>query len=200
MAGEVSGNKRVSLESLKAALNSLKSKIEVDSGGRILYDGTRYVFMDQELFMLSFEGIMDVLGASMKSLMYPSLEFTGYTVANQLMDQGVPPEEVLEAYAEYSGTRGWGVSEIVEKDFDKPEVVIRMYNQFTADWLRRNVKDLSVRFPFYECGWGANWVGAVKAVLEKLGRKVPKLTFKEPKCVARGDEYCEFVVVGEESG
>jgi len=197
LAGDVGKSGKVPLESLRAALNSLKSKIEVDGDGRILYGGVRYIFMDQELFMLSFEGIMDVLGASMKSLMYPSLEFTGYAVANQLMAQGVPPEKVLEAYAEYSSTRGWGASEVVKKDFEKPVVVVRMYNQFIADWLRRNVKDLNSRFPFYECGWGANWVGAVKAVMEKLGRKPPKLTFKEPKCVARGDEYCEFVV-GEE--
>lgn len=196
MSGEpISG--KVSLEALRAALNSLKSKIEVDEDERILYGGVRYVFMDQELFMLSFEGIMDVLGASMKSLMWPSLEITGYTVANQLMAQGIPPEKALEAYAEYNAPRGWGVSEIVKKDLDKPEVVVRMYNQFIADWLRRNVKDLATRFPFYECGWGANWVGAVRAVLEKLGRK-PKLSFKETKCLTRGDDYCEFVVRGEE--
>lgn len=188
---------KVSLESLRAALRSLKSKIEFDSEGRIKYGGMRYVFMDQELFMLSFEGIMDVLGSSIKMLMYPSLEITGYTVANQLMSQGVPPEKVLEAYAEYSGVRGWGVSEVVKKDFSKPEVVVRMYNQFIAEWLRRNVKDLAVRFPFYECGWGANWVGVVKAILEKQGRGSAKLTFKEPKCLARGDDYCEFVVEGE---
>ncbi len=197
MAGDVGKSGKASLESLKAALKSLKSKIEVDEEGRIKFNGVRYIFMDQRLFMSSFEGIMDVLGASMKSFMYPSLEITGYTVANQLMSQGVPPEETLEAYAEYSGTRGWGVSEVVKKNLDKPEVVVRMYNQFIADWLRRNVNDLSVRFPFYECGWGANWVGVVRAVLEKLGRKPPKLTFREPKCLARGDNYCEFVV-GEE--
>ncbi|MEM1658024.1 MAG: hypothetical protein QXK94_03225 [Candidatus Jordarchaeales archaeon] len=189
---------KVSLESLRNALRSLKSKIEFDSEGRIKYGGVRYVFMDQELFMLSFEGIMDVLGSSMKMLMYPSLEITGYTVANQLMSQGIPPEKVLEAYAEYSAVRGWGVSEVVRKDFSKPEVVVRMYNQLIAEWLRRNVKDLTARFPFYECGWGANWVGVVKAVLEKQGRGSIKLTFKEPKCLARGDDYCEFVVEGEE--
>ena len=106
LAGDVGKSGKVSLESLKAALNSLKGKIEVDEDGRIKFNGVRYIFMDQRLFMSSFEGIMDVLGASMKSFMYPSLEITGYTVVNQLMSQGVPPEEVLEAYAEYSGTRG----------------------------------------------------------------------------------------------
>lgn len=187
-------------EELEAGLRRILGEVEVDGDGRIFYRGVRYVFLDQDLFMVAFEEIMNVLGASMKAILYPTVELTGYAVARQLMDGGIPPERVIEAYAEYNNPRGWGLTEVVKVDLEKPEVVVRMYNQYISSWLRENVKDLEVRFPFYECGWGRNWVGAVKAALERLGRKVERLVVEETECLARGGRFCEFVVRGRSSG
>lgn len=148
--------------------------------------------------MTAFEEIMNVAGASMSSLLFPFVELSGYVVAKQLMDGGVPPEKVLEAYAEYNNPRGWGVTEVVRVDLDKPEAVIRMHNQYVSAWLKENVKDLNGRFPFYECAWGWSWVGAVKAALERLGRQPPKLIVEETECLTKGGRYCEFVVRRED--
>ncbi|MBS7288545.1 MAG: hypothetical protein KIH01_07320 [Candidatus Freyarchaeota archaeon] len=185
-------------EELEADLRRILGEVEVDGDGRIFYGGMRYVFLDQDLFMVSFEEMMNFMGASMKTLLYPSVELSGYAVARQLMDGGVPPERVIEAYAEYNNPRGWGLTEVVRVDLERPEVVVRMHNQYVSSWLKENVKDLEVRFPFYECGWGMNWVGAVKAALERLGCKVGRLVVEETECLARGGRFCEFVIRGEE--
>ncbi|MEM3663803.1 MAG: hypothetical protein QXW47_05425 [Candidatus Jordarchaeales archaeon] len=185
-------------EVLEAALQRILGEVEVDENCRVFYRGVRYVFLDQDLFMSVFEELMNVMGASMKALMFPFVELSGYTVARQLMDGGVPPERVIEAYAEYNNPRGWGLTEAVRVDLDKPEVVVRMYNQYVSAWLRENVKDLDRRFPFYECAWGFSWVGAVKAALERLGRGSVRLVVEETECLAKGGRYCEFVVRGEE--
>ncbi|MEM4949329.1 MAG: hypothetical protein QW392_08925 [Candidatus Jordarchaeales archaeon] len=185
-------------EVLEVALRKILSEVVVDGDGRVFYRGVRYVFLDQDLFMCVFEELMDLMGASMRAFMFPFVELSGYTVARQLMDSGVPPERVIEAYAEYNNPRGWGLTEAVRVDLDKPEVVVRMYNQYVSSWLRENVKDLDKRFPFYECAWGFSWVGAVRAALERLGRGSVKLVVEETECLARGGRYCEFVVKGVE--
>lgn len=189
---------RVSVDALKSDLRSILREVVVDGDGRIFYRGVRYIFLDQDLFMSSFEEMMKGLGASMKTLLFPFVELSGYTVAKQLMDSGVPPERVIEAYAEYNNPRGWGLTEVVKVDFEKLEFVVRMYNQYVSAWLKENVKDLDRSFPFYECSWGYSWVGVVKAALERLGRPRMRLDVKETECLARGGRFCEFVVKGEE--
>ncbi|MHA1606491.1 MAG: hypothetical protein ACTSWP_02950 [Candidatus Freyarchaeota archaeon] len=191
-------SKKVSLEALKAGLKSILDEVKVDEKWRFFLNGVRYVFVPQSMMMLVFEEILNVLGATVKTMLWPFIDISGYTVANQLMDRGAPPEKVIEAYADFNDPRGWGLTEAVKTDLEKPEVVVRMHNSYFASWLRENVKDLTAKFPFYECPWGPNWIGAVRAAIERSGRQPPKLVYKEVKCLALGDDYCEWYIGGEE--
>ncbi|MGQ9721816.1 MAG: hypothetical protein ACUVXA_10910 [Candidatus Jordarchaeum sp.] len=187
-----------SLEKLNADLKSILEKIEIDEEGVIFFEGMRYVFVPQRWLMITFMEILKVMGASIKNFLWPFISISGATVANQLIDRGAPPENVIEAYAEFNNPRGWGLTKSVKTDLEKPEVIIQMYNDLFSSWLRDNVKNLKNQFPFFESAWGANWIGAVQKAIERKGSQIPKLTCKQVKFLALGDDYDEWIVKGEE--
>jgi hypothetical protein len=186
------------LEKLDADLKSILEKIEVNDEGVIFFEGIRYVFVPQRWLMITFMEILNVMGASIKTLLWPFISFSGATVANQLIDRGVPPERVIEAYAEFNNPRGWGLTRSVKTDLEKPEVTIQMYNDLFSSWLRNNVENLKKQFPFFESPWGSNWIGAIQKAIERKGGPVPRLKCEQIKFLALGDEYDEWVVKGEE--
>nr|MDO8079171.1 hypothetical protein [Candidatus Freyarchaeota archaeon] len=187
-----------SLDKLKTDLKSILDKIKVDENGKMTFEGVRYVFVPQRWLMIIFMEILKVMGASVKTLLWPFISFSGATVANQLINRGVPLEKVFEAYAEFSNPRGWGLTEAVKTNLEKPEVVIRMHNELFSSWVRDNIKDLKSEFPFFESSWGPNWIGAVQKVIERSGRPIPKLVCEQVKFLALGDDYDEWIVGGEE--
>nr|HDO80087.1 hypothetical protein [Candidatus Bathyarchaeota archaeon] len=73
---------------MKAGLKSILDEVKVDEEWRLFLNGVRYVFVAQSMMMLVFEEILNVLGATVKTMLWPFIYISGYTVANQLMDRG----------------------------------------------------------------------------------------------------------------
>ncbi len=191
----------VSVEELKRSLDDLKCNLRFD-GWRILYGGMRYAFISRELLMRITRELMRVLGPSLKSVVLQFTALSCFAEVSCIISGGTSPEEAAEKYADFIGAAGWGPTRIVSADFEKPEVTVRMYNSGVASWFRDNVESLEKVFPFYECAWwGYGWTGVVKAVIEGMGAEAPPLTYRETECLARGGEYCEWVITrGDDAG
>ena len=190
-----------SVEELRRSLADLKCNLRFD-GWRILYGGMRYAFISRELFMRITKELMRVLGPSLKSVVLQFTALSCFAEVSHMISGGTPPEDAIEEYANFIGAAGWGPTRIISADFEKPEVVVRMYNSGIASWFRDNVESLENVFPFYECAWwGYGWTGVVKAAIEGMGAEAPPLTYRETECLARGGNYCEWVITqGEDAG
>jgi hypothetical protein len=184
---------------LDADLKDLLEKLEVDGNGRITLSGVRYIFLPQELLIdRIFVSLLKVVGPTLKTIVWPFVERSGYIVARQLLEKGTPPEKLLDTYAEFNNPRGWGLTEALHFDIEKPEAVVRMRNGMFGRRVRESVKNVKKEFPFYTCPWGDSFIGSIRAALEKSGRPVVPLTYTEPKCEALGDEYCEWHITKKE--
>lgn len=193
----LSGRKKY--KELSTGFKELLEKLEVDNNGRITLSGVRYIFLPQELLVdRIFVSLLKVVGPTLKTIVWPFIDRAGYIVARQLLEKGTPPEKLLETYAKFNNPRGWGLTEAVHFDIDKPEAIMRMKNSMFGKGVGESVKDVRKEFPFYTCPWGDAFRGAIRAALEKSGRPVIPLTYTEPKCEALGDEYCEWHITKKE--
>ncbi len=185
---------------LRHVLNEVKSGIKID-GWRITWGDMRYAFISRELLMRITVELMKFFGAFFREAVLRFTALSCFAEASCMINMGVPPEGVVKKCAEFVSASGWGLVDVVEVDFKKPRVTIRMYNPSIASWFKNNVKNLEETFPFYECAWwGYSWVGVVKAALEAMGIEAPPLVYRETKCCAKGNRYCEFVIEeGEEA-
>ncbi|MBS7288434.1 MAG: hypothetical protein KIH01_06730, partial [Candidatus Freyarchaeota archaeon] len=125
----------VSVEELKRFFDGLKSNLRFD-GWRILYGGMRYAFISRELFMRITRELMRVLGPSLKSVVLQFTALSCFAEVSHMISGGVPPEEAPEKYANFVSAAGWGPTRIVNADFEKPDVTVRMYNSSVASWFR----------------------------------------------------------------
>jgi len=177
-------------------LRQLLDRLNVDDDGRITFEGERYAFIPQKLLVNAlFIEALSVLGASLKTLIWPFSVLVGESLARHLIDKlGVPPENVLEDYAKFNSIRGWGDIEVVEVDLDAPKVVVKMRNSAFARGVREAVSNVKEVFPFYDCPWGCTFAGVLKVALEKTERQVPELSYEEVKCETLGNECCEWHV------
>ncbi len=186
-------------EELAADFKKLMEKLKVDEDGRITMDGARYIFLPQDLLVNRiFVSFLRVIGPTLNTIVWPVIGFAGYVVARQLMSEGTPPEKIIEAYAKFNNPRGWGLTEAVSFDMDKPEAIVRMRNSMFARGVRESVENVKESYPFYTCPWGHVFQGAIRAALEESGRQPPPLTYTETKCEALGDDCCEWHIKRKE--
>ncbi|MFQ6076755.1 MAG: V4R domain-containing protein [Candidatus Bathyarchaeia archaeon] len=92
---------------------------------------------------------------------------------------GVRGDELIRRVISYQGSLGYGKMEIVACDLKTGEMVVRSRNPILGSQLR----DFGAPVDFFLSG-------SLAGVMEFVtGRKV---MCTERKCVARGDDYCEF--------
>ncbi|MEM4447358.1 MAG: V4R domain-containing protein [Candidatus Jordarchaeales archaeon] len=178
----------------RSALEDFISDIRVERW-RIYWKNLRCAFIAEVIPGMLYKDIMSTLGFLAKDYFFRFQVIPGFTTVSMLMDEGYSPEEALEKYAWLYTVGGRGKTEIVEADIEKPRVIVRIYNSAVSCWFKRNIRNVKAVFPFFSCPWwGYNWVGAVRAALEKSGRSAPPLTYYSEKCFALGDDYCEFYI------
>ncbi len=129
------------VDDLRRALDEVKSSLKFD-GWRILYGGMRYAFISCELLMRVTKELMTVLGPPIKTVILQFTALSCFAEVNHMINSGVPPERVLEKYAELVSAAGWGYTKVVNADFEKLKVTVRMYNSSIATWFRDNVEKL----------------------------------------------------------
>lgn len=155
----------------------------------------RYAFISRELLMRVTRELMKVLGPSLKSVILQFTALSCFAEVSKIVKGGLPPEEALESFASFVSAAGWGFTEVVSVDFEKPEMVVRTYNSSIASWFRDNVENLEKVFPFYDCAWwGYGWIGAFRAAMMEKGMSTPPLVYEETECLAKGGKYCEWVI------
>lgn len=178
----------------RGALEEFMSDVHVE-GWRIYWRSLRCAFIAETIPGMLYKGIMSTLGFLAKQYFFRFQVIPGFTTVSMLMDEGYSPEEALEKYAWLYTVGGRGRTEIVETDLDKPRLIVRIYDPAVSHWFKNNIRNVKAVFPFYSCAWwGYNWVGAVRAALERSGRGAMPLTYYSEKCFALGDNYCEFLI------
>jgi predicted hydrocarbon binding protein len=100
--------------------------------------------------------------------------------------------EILESLLNSFTSYGWGRMEILSCDEENLEVSFRVYSSIYGEEYANYFKSEKMR-SYPACPYGYAVEGVLSVFSERKGK--PGTFFSnELKCIAKGDEYCEFVV------
>ncbi|MBS7247988.1 MAG: hypothetical protein QXN15_09195 [Candidatus Jordarchaeales archaeon] len=146
----------------------------------LLVEGGMYSLAQMLLPVELFGGV--VYGAYMRS----HLDY-GRFLAKQGRKYGL--ERVLDFFLSSASSMGWGKLELVE--FEESRVVLGTYQSIYAETAKDYIAKTGLkRRPVCTYGWVVE--GILNYFAEVEGK--PPFVSKEEKCVAKGDNYCEFVL------
>jgi len=180
------------VEELKALDVVLDVEVIVKKFGDIVIDGTTYtiLFLGKRIVMLDVDdvgamfGWLDkTFGSGGHAILFDMGEATGRESAKKLKDSyGLKGCDLIEAFLALHIAAGWFGYEVVECDEEELRFVIRLHGNFECTpFIGKKDRPASHLIR------GA-LVGVFK---EAYGRK---FKVREVKCVAKGDEYCEFII------
>jgi len=143
----------------------------------------RAVLFREPLYKALIKETVKQLGSGGFALLYHIGLFMGKSVYEDYVNMigREDPELLLEVSKAFYKMTGLGVIEHIYVDLEKKEALIRVYDSFECSLYKGEKKPVSslVRGIF------AGWFGKLfKADME----------VKEVKCIAVGDDYCEFLV------
>jgi len=145
--------------------------------------GTEWILMRVETFQEMRREVSKVLGTGASVIWYLAGKGAGRSLANliQRRTKTNTLQEIYEKVAEIYERCGWGSLQSV------------MFRQKTGEFLLRihnNAFARGVRSQTSSCYYVK---GLLEGILEQLTGRHSKS--EETKCVAKGDAYCEFIVV-----
>ena len=149
----------------------------------VLHGNTRAVIMPRGMFWAlwsAFEKIFAHSGLIM--VLYEVGKKIGQHAARRISEMfGLKGKELLEALAQAGQATGWAITEIKEVDFERSSATIIVKDCFEAIAWRKK--------PYAVCHWTRGYLaGYLSVVFNK------PVEATETKCLAKGDEYCEFVI------
>jgi len=164
------------------------NRLEAGSDGVVKIGRERILFVEGGMYSLAqtllptelFGGV--VYGAYIKA----HVDY-GRSLAKQGEKYGV--EGVLDFFLSSASSMGWGKLEMVK--FEDPEVVFRTYQSIYAETAGHYIRKKGLtRRPVCTYGW------IVEGILNYFAKVEGKPPFicREKKCIAKGDEHCEFVL------
>jgi len=149
----------------------------------ILYATTRAIIWPIGLFWSlwdAIEGILKPSGAAV--LHYNAGKAVGKRIAESLREMfGVEGIDLILAVTQAVQTTGWGIVEARDVDLKRGLETIIIRECFEALAWRKK--------PYKACHWSRGYIAGTASVT--FGRPVEVV---EVKCLATGDEYCEFRV------
>jgi len=149
----------------------------------ILYATTRAIIWPIGQFWAiwdAIEGILKPSGAAV--LQYNTGKAVGKRVAESLSKIfGVEGIEIISAVIQAVQTTGWGIVEARDVDLKRGRETIIIRECFEALAWRKK--------PYKACHWARGYIAGTACVT--FGRPMEAV---EVKCLAAGDEYCEFRV------
>ena len=180
---EFIGSPSRELAPLSQDLVKIKDELIIDKSGSLTLFGSRVLLIPQGTLMHLIDATEDLTDKEKsKEILYHAgermaLQFCQILTAKYKL-RGM---SIIRAYSQIVATRGWGITDIKEIDLDKGYMRAIVKNPLigTRDSPDKEAKDYIS-------------AGVFAGMLEFVTKK--KLICEEVKCIARGDEYCEFIV------
>jgi len=169
----------------------LLSKLKPASEGSLMFEEERVIlttatFLVDALKMLPEERF----GKIVETIYHKAFVKYGRWLAEEkefLGPRGVV-EDLLRLFAAY----GWGKTELVSFNEETLSVSFRVYASIYGERYRKLSEYKDEAFT-PQCPMGYAVEGALSFFAQKKG--VPPPVSEEVKCIARGDPYCEFVII-----
>ncbi|NHI91599.1 MAG: hypothetical protein EAX96_03780 [Candidatus Lokiarchaeota archaeon] len=180
---EFIGSPSRELAPLSQDLIKIKDELIIDKSGSLTLFGSRVLLIPQGTLMHIIDATEDLTDKEKsKEILYHAgermaLQFCQILTAKYKL-RGM---SIIRAYSQIVATRGWGITDIKEIDLDKGYMRAIVKNPLigTRDSLDKEAKDYIS-------------AGVFAGMLEFVTKK--KLICEEVKCLAKGDEFCEFIV------
>ena len=180
------------VEELKALDVVLDARIIVKKFGDIAVNGAAYttLFLGRRIVMLDvdnvgamFNWLDKTFGSGGHAILFDMGKAAGREYAKKLRESyGLKGRDLIEAFLTLHIATGWFGYEIVECDEENLKFMIRLYGNFECTpFIGKRDRPMShlVR---------GGLAGVFK---EAYGRD---FRVREVKCIAKGDEYCEFII------
>ncbi|MEM2547203.1 MAG: V4R domain-containing protein [Candidatus Bathyarchaeia archaeon] len=183
-------------EALEIILNSYdfvkNAKIIKPCGESIVFDNhffpliaanERAVILRKSVYEALFNGVREKFGSAGEAMLY----YQGFSIGFEIYDtyreiaRSDAVEDLVEVAKAINMTLGWGIIDHVDIDMQRKSARLRVYQNFECELGVGNGKPYS---QFYR--------GAVAGIFTRFFGKDVKV--KETKCIAKGDQYCEFMV------
>ncbi|HBY97170.1 MAG: hypothetical protein M5U01_04955 [Ardenticatenaceae bacterium] len=155
-------------------------------GGRLTYNGVRYLLIRPEVMASIQNSIDDALGDRVAAVFYKA-GVTGGTLSSRRFKEvfGYSDEEIVTFMCHMGGQIGWGRFELVELDPGAGRLIVQVYGS-----------------PYAEA-YGAAEHGVcylIRGVMAGLGAGIfdSAVDAIETDCQAKGDSCCRFVVTRRE--
>ena len=149
----------------------------------VLHGNTRAVIMPRGMFWALWTAFERVFAHSgLIVVLYDSGKGMGEHAAKRISKMfGLRGKQLMEALAQAGQATGWAITEIRQIDFKSCSATIVVKDGFEAAvWQKK---------PYTVCHWTRGYLaGYLSVVFNK------QVEATETKCLAKGDEYCEFVI------
>ncbi|WXG46673.1 MAG: ATPase domain-containing protein [Candidatus Atabeyarchaeum deiterrae] len=179
---EIVGNKPRLLTSFAEPIQAFRDHIKFNADGTITMTGLRFLLSNAALVNALLEQAVKLLGFKTTSeQVYNLYKSNGRAELEILLKAmniplGTSPKQILEMFASYISANGSGITELAE--FTDETITFRV---------RHSLCSMNERS---DKPTGQYLAGALAGATElALGKKVQCI---ETKCVAKGDDYCEF--------
>jgi len=149
----------------------------------IFHGNTRAIIMPRGMFWALWNAFEKIFAHSgLVVVLYNAGKRIGQHAANRISEVfGLKGKELIEALAQAGQATGWAITEIKEIDLNRASATIIVKDCFEAVAWREK--------PYTVCHWTRGYLaGYLSVVFNK------QVEAKETKCLAKGDEYCEFVI------
>ncbi|MHA1377242.1 MAG: V4R domain-containing protein [Candidatus Helarchaeota archaeon] len=171
------------LAPLSQDITNIKNDLEVSRDGELSLRGTRILLMPRGTLLNIVEAVEDITDKDTTTeILYHAGERMAMQFCNILSSRyGLKGVGMIRAYAQIISTRGWGLVEL--KDIDIEKGTMRAVVKKSLIGSGRKVETDPVDYiP----------AGVFAGIMEYITKM--KLVCEEIKCVAKGDNYCEFIV------
>ena len=171
------------LAPLSQDIMSIKNDLEISRDGELSLRGARILLMPRGTFRSIVEAVEDITNdKTTKEILYHAGERMAMQYCNYLSSRfNLKGIGIIRTYAQMISTRGWGLVEILDVDFENGTMKARVNNPLLGS--ARNLKPEPQDYiP----------AGVFAGIMEFITKK--KLICNEIKCVAKGDSVCEFIV------
>lgn len=146
-----------------------------------LHGNSRAIIMPIGMFWALWEGFERILMHSgLAAVLYGAGKRVGEYVAIRTQERfKLNQNALISALAQIVQSAGWGITEIKNMNFEKLSATIVVKDCFEAEAWRKK--------PYTVCHWTRGYLAGYMSTV--FGKPIEAV---EIKCMAKGDEHCEF--------
>ncbi len=161
----------------------MKDYMTIDLDGTLSVHGTRFCLERSSTFADITQAIIDMLGKDRAEVaLYNAGKQTGEKIARDLIKKNLnsTPRSLFNTCLKDLQARGWGNMSIGEFDVESDFVKVKYYNPL-----------IGTAFKDQDCSADMIVAGMISGIITSITGKQNEIV--ETKCVAEGNQYCEFV-------